>query len=213
MAISSQRLQASTPLRSAEDRAASRRLRSLTTRSGGRLRSRFGTLMRLAAAAAWLKRSAMNHRTEWKTEDFAEMSWHDVHVHGLRIVQNDSDDGSAELIFDIDYILEWLKGERHFNFVIAQAALQFHNVFGLRLSLDYVKPSAGMGAFSLAGIEREQVTFAAGHTSYKWRMEVNWPSGKIEFESPGFTQRITGPFVTQSSQSLAPAQRNVTGAA
>jgi len=109
----------------------------------------------------------MNHRTEWKTEDFDDMSWHDVHVHGLRIVQNEGDDGSAELFLDIDYILEWLEGEGHFNFVVAQTTLQFHNVFGLRLSLDYVKPSAGMCAFSLAGIERELVTYPTGHTSYK----------------------------------------------
>jgi hypothetical protein len=45
----------------------------------------------------------MNPRTSWSTDDFEEMSWHDVHVHGLRIVENDGNDGSAELFLDIDY--------------------------------------------------------------------------------------------------------------
>jgi hypothetical protein len=150
----------------------------------------------------------MNHRAIWSTEDFDDMSWHDVHVHGLRIVGNDGGDGTAELVFDIDYILEWIKCDDHFNFVVAQATLQFHRIFGLQISLDYKKPSAGMCAFSLAGIEREQVATSTGQISYTWSMNINWPSGKIAFESPGYTQRVTGKLITQARQSLAPAQRN-----
>jgi hypothetical protein len=148
----------------------------------------------------------MSHRTEWKTEDFEDMSWHDAHVHGFRIVQNEGDDGSAELILDIDYIVEWLRGETHCSFVVAQATLQFHRVSGLKLSLDYVTPGAGMCAFSIAGIKRQPVT---AYSSYKWSMVINWPSGKLEFDSPGFTQRTTGPSITQSGQSLVPSQRNI----
>ncbi|MBD8882259.1 hypothetical protein IHE49_17390 [Rhodanobacter sp. 7MK24] len=154
----------------------------------------------------------MDHRTNWSNEDFDAMSWHDVHVHGLRIVENEDDDGSAELLLDIDYILEWIKGEEGFSFVVAQATLQFHKVFGLKLSIDYATPSAGMCAFSLASIERELVTYPTGHTSFKWSMGINWPSGSIEFEAPGFTQRTCGQPVTQSGQWLASAQRNASGA-
>ena len=150
----------------------------------------------------------MSHRTEWKTEDFDVMSWHDVHVHGFRLAGFDPDEGTAELVFDIDYILEWLNNDGAFSFVVSQASLQFHEVFGLPLSLDYTKPTAGMCPFSLAGVERESITCSNGHVSYKWRLVVNWPSGQIEFDSPGFTQRLVGQVYTQPGQGLEPSQRS-----
>lgn len=152
----------------------------------------------------------MNHPTEWSTKDFGEMSWHDVHVHGFRMVEFDPSNGSAEFILDIDYILEWLQNDGAFSFVVAQASLQFHEVFGLKFTLDYATPTAGMCPFSLAGIERELVTYSTERTSYKWRLDINWPSGQIEFQSPGFTQRLVGQPYTQPQQWLEPSQRGVT---
>jgi len=149
----------------------------------------------------------MTQRMRWNTDDFDEMSWHDVHVHGFEIVRNEGENGTAELILDIDYILEWLKNEGKISFVLAQASLRFHEVFGLRLALDYVKPTAGMCAFSLAGIERERLVFPTGYASYKWKLPINWPVGEIEFQSPGFTQSLTGQLFRQSSQCLEPSQR------
>ena len=150
----------------------------------------------------------MSHRSEWGTEDFDDMSWHDTHVHGLRLTEFDPDNGTAELILDIDYILEWLDNDGAFSFVVSQASLQFHQIFGLQLSLDYAKPSAGMCPFRLAGIEREYVTYSTGHIACKWRLDVEWPTGQIAFESPGFTQRLVGQPYTQPSQSLEPSQRS-----
>ena len=154
----------------------------------------------------------MTHRTRWSTNDFDEMSWHDVHIHGFQIVRNDGENGTAELILDIDYILEWLTNENRFSFVVAQASLQFHEVFGLKFALDYVTPSAGMCAFSIAGIERERLVFPMGYTSYKWKLDINWPAGEIEFQSPGFTQSLTGKPHAQPRQWLEPSQRNHAGA-
>jgi len=150
----------------------------------------------------------MNASQEWSTQDFEVMSWHDVHVHGFRIVDCDEANGTAELVLDIDYILEWLSSEVGISFVVAQASLQFHEVFGLKFTLDYAQPTAGMCAFSLAGIERELVTYPAGHTSYRWRLPINWPAGEIVFSSPGFAQRLVGQPCTQASQSLSPSQRS-----
>ena len=152
-------------------------------------------------------------RRQWTTEDFEDLSWHDVHVHGFRLIENGGDTSSAELLLDIDFIHEWIKGEPYYSFVIAQASLQFHEVFDLKFSLDYAQVSAGMCPFSIAGIERELVTFPNGHTSYKWRLDVNWPVGQMEFQSRGFTQVLVGQAYTRQRQSLEPAQRNVVGAA
>jgi hypothetical protein len=149
----------------------------------------------------------MELRTRWSTDDYDDMSWHDVHVHGFRILRNDGDNGTAEVIFDIDYILEWVKDGARFSFVVAQASLRSHEVFGLKITLDYAAPTAGMCAFSLDGIERELVVNPRGHASYRWKMPINWPSGLIEFSSPGFTQALVGPRYTQEGQWLEASQR------
>jgi hypothetical protein len=151
----------------------------------------------------------MNARTEWTTEDFDDMSWHDVHVHGFRIDESDDENaGTAELYLDIDYILRWgVREETGVRFVVAQAMLRFHDVFGLKFCLDYKRVSAGMCAFSLDGIKREVVTYPNGHRSYRWSMEINWPAGLIEFTSPGFTQRLIGEIFPDSGLSLPPSRR------
>ena len=150
----------------------------------------------------------MTSTKKWDNNNFEEMSWHDVHVHGLRIVENHAANGTAELILDIDYILEWRRNSDAFSFVVSQAALQFHDVSSLRIAIDYATPTAGMCPFSLAGIERERLERQTGYVSYRWRLDINCPAGEIEFESPGFTQRLVGQPYTQASQWLEPSQRS-----
>jgi hypothetical protein len=152
----------------------------------------------------------MNTRTEWTTADFDDMSWHDVHVHGFHLIESEDENaGTAELALDIDYILQWAREEAGFRFVVAQATLRFHDVFGLKFCLDYAKRTAGMCAFSLDGIKREVPTYPTGDTSFRWTMDVNWPTGCIEFLSPGFTQRLVGEVSRDSGLSLPPSRRKV----
>ena len=81
------------------------------------------------------------------------MSWHDNHVHALRIIEGK--DGAGELVLDIDYILEWLPPlEGVYTFRIVPVELRFLNVMDLRIELDYAAGPAALGPFSLAGIER-----------------------------------------------------------
>lgn len=145
-------------------------------------------------------------RERWYTDDFESLSWHDVRVHGFRIVEGEH--GTAELVLDIDFILEWVSSEEvGYRFRVAQAILQFHQVFGLRFSLDYVACSAGMTAFSIDGIEREAVGDEGRATSYRWRIGLNWPEGFLEFDASGFSQWLVGEIVEQDGQTLDPAQR------
>ena len=44
----------------------------------------------------------------WTEAHLSEMSWHDNHVHSVRIVEGEH--GSGQLILDIGYILEWMRG-------------------------------------------------------------------------------------------------------
>jgi hypothetical protein len=150
----------------------------------------------------------MNSAGPWTTVDFDAMSWHDVHVHGFRFDKFKEDNGSADLVLDIDYILKWDKSGDTFLFTVCRADLRFHDVFGLKLTLDYATPTAGMCPFSVGGIEREVVNSPTGYHSYKWRLPINWPKGSLEFQAPGFTQVLTGtPHVQSGRQSLTPEKR------
>jgi hypothetical protein len=149
----------------------------------------------------------MNSAGPWTTEDFDEMSWHDVHIHGFRFDTFKGDNGSADLVLDIDYILKWEKSGDGFLFTICRAELRFHDTFRLKLDLDYATPTAGMCPFMLGDIERELITAPNGYQSYKWRLPIHWPKGSIEFEAPGFTQKLTGIPHVQPNQALAPEKR------
>ena len=144
----------------------------------------------------------MDYRTHWDTDDFEQLSWHDVHVHGFRFANRNEEHGTVDLILDIDYILEWFLEDRRYHFAVAQALLAFHGVSGLVFSLDYATPTAGMCAFSIEAITRERVDYPTGYSSYKWTIEINWPDGSVEFSSPGFSQALIGEPVLQAGQWL-----------
>jgi hypothetical protein len=146
----------------------------------------------------------------WHTADFDAMSWEAVHVHGFRIVENG--DGTAELQLDLDFILERPGGVGTGDgFRVAQAMLQFHEVSGLRFALDYVACSAGMSAFAIDRIERTPQREIGDCEDdlgpWRWRIDMNWPEGFLEFESSGFSQWLVGEIVDLDGPSLAPAQR------
>ena len=136
----------------------------------------------------------------WTDEQFDQLSWHDNHVHGLRIVENE--DGSGELILDIDHIVEWIQGsDKAFRFRILPATLTFHRVMFLRVSPDYATPTAGFTPFSIAGIER-RLEKRERYVAQLWKMPINWPRGELTFEAYGFTQRGRGEPIFYGAQCL-----------
>lgn len=153
----------------------------------------------------------------WYTADFDQLSWRDVRVHGFRLIENG--DGSAELQLDVDFILERPAAEGG-PYRLAQAMLQFHEASALRISLDYVACSAGMSAFAIEGVSRAPLRDPAADDApadaasaeadtgpWRWRVDVHWPDGFLEFESSGFSQWLVGEVVEQDAPSLAPAER------
>lgn len=125
----------------------------------------------------------------WTHERFEEMSWHDNHVHALRVVQGRY--GAGRLILDLDYIMEWVTQADGIRFRIIPATLTFLDVTNLRISLDYATPTAGLGPFSIDTIER-RVEKRERYTAQLWRIPINWPPGEISFEASGFEQRGRG---------------------
>jgi hypothetical protein len=141
----------------------------------------------------------------WTEADFDKMSWHDNHVHGLQI--RSGEDGFGEVIFDIDYILEWLHPVDgiHIRFRLAPATLTFSNVAHLRLHVDY--GSDALGPFSIDVVKRTPIDFQTGARYFEWHIELVWPRGSISFQASGFTQVLRGPVQLTTAQWLDPPER------
>ncbi|MBD5804070.1 hypothetical protein AZOA_35130 [Azoarcus sp. Aa7] len=140
----------------------------------------------------------------WTDRQFDEMSWHDNHVHALRVVEGAY--GAGELVLDLDYIVEWICDAEGCSFRIVPATLSFLEVTNLRLSLDYASASAAMGPFSIHAIERRDEP-RERYVAQVWKIAINWPKGEIEFEAKGFVQRATGEPVVSAAQCLRPEER------
>jgi hypothetical protein len=148
----------------------------------------------------------MPHQQAWDESHFDEMSWHDNHVHGLRVRRGPNGwDGQLEL--DIDYILEWLRpSESTFAFRIAPATLTFIDVLELRIEIDYAAISFATTPFSIAGISRE----VTSHGGTRWTLEINHPDGAISFLASGFRQVLRAAPIVKPSQSLTEQERSGT---
>ena len=143
-------------------------------------------------------------RATWTHDQFNEMSWHDNHVHALRITEGEH--GSGELTLDIDYILEWVREPDGFKFRIIPVSLRFMEVTGLRIHLDYASPSAALGPFSIHAIER-RTEARERYVAQIWTILVNWPKGEISFEAMGYEQSSWGREMVSSRQHLLPEER------
>ncbi len=149
-------------------------------------------------------------------KDFQRLSWHDNHVYGLRLAigDTDADDWRSDLIFDIDHIVEWVRGDdARVRFRVAPAELTFHGVTDLRLGVDWGDSGfqTSLNEISIAGIERHRVEnqkIYLDRPYYRWVIELNLPpGGAIAFGAVGFTQVLRAEPLLIDEQKLKPAQR------
>ncbi len=143
--------------------------------------------------------------------DFDILSWHDNVVYGLRFDVGDASKGDwrSDVVFDIDYIAEWLCGtDGGVKFQVAPATLTFHEVTDLRLNVDFGDSDCrnAINEWSIAGITRDAVDDPQRFPDrpyYRWRIELNWPSGgEITFGARGFTQMLRAEPVLLDEQRL-----------
>jgi hypothetical protein len=141
----------------------------------------------------------------WTHAEFEMMSWHDNHVHALRITEGEH--GAGTLSLDIDYILEWMTSDNQAHrFRIIPATLEFQGVFGLQIEIDYKKPTAATTPFSIDRIERT-VDKRDRYDAILWTIALNWPEGEISFQASGFEQRGKGDPVFSDQQYLSGTSR------
>lgn len=141
----------------------------------------------------------------WTQHQFDEMSWHDNHVHAIRIEEGEQ--GAGKLILDLDYILEWLNDAGgNYRFSILPVTLTFREVTNLRMSVDYATPTAALGPFSIHAIEH-RTEQRERYAAQLWKIVINWPSGEISFEAQGYEQRGVGTPSLTDKQCLRPQER------
>lgn len=109
------------------------------------------------------------------------MNWHDNAFHAFRILEDDDNTG-GQLILDMDFITEWLREkDDSFSFKITPSDLTFHGVSDLiiSISIDYAFANAGVQPMDIDEIQREKVSFSNGYSSFKWKVDINWPPKRV----------------------------------
>jgi hypothetical protein len=153
--------------------------------------------------------------------DFDDLTWHDNALYGVRLDVGDCARGDwhADLLLDIDHIVEWLCGvDRCIRFRVAPATLSFHDVTDLRIAID-CGDSGGqiaLHALSIHAITRERIRdqkISLDRPYYRWRIALNWPQGgMLTFGASGFAQTLRAEPVLLDQQQLSPADRIRAGA-
>jgi hypothetical protein len=141
----------------------------------------------------------------WSEVNFSEMSWHDCLIHGLEFDQDG--DYQNDLIFDLDYIIEWIEdGKGSFRFSVAPVLLRFQNVDRLHIqTLLHFKE-----AFQIHSIDRitkKDKGFENHHWIIKIQTYMENISNQIEFDATGFVQELSAPPITIETQNLTRQQR------
>jgi hypothetical protein len=144
-------------------------------------------------------------KTKWTEADYPEMSWHDCQINSIALDQDG--EFQNDLVFDMDYILEWITdSENAYRFRVAPAILRFAAVDNLEMdiALKFKDP------LQIASIDRQDLP-TKGYKKFHWTIKIqNYPGlnpNTIEFDATGFTQELTGITMETSSQNLTEAQR------
>ncbi len=142
----------------------------------------------------------------WTEEDFELMGWHDANIYGM-IIEKEEESWQANLIFDIDYIFEWVHPsppQEYFSFWVAPCTLVFKEVFDLKINID-----CRGSAFDLLEIADlnliSKYEQEPGVTIYEWCLDLQ--EGDIRFKSLGFEQIVKKNPIYGNSQVLSNDER------
>lgn len=151
-----------------------------------------------------MKTTKAKTKKKWTDADFEKMIWHDNYIHGFYV-----DAENTQLIFDIDYIFEWLESDNKFNFLVSPSTLIFHNVYNLKIAISWTDSALEMAIDKIIR-DNKQLTPNKKFTKYEWTINIIWPKpgGNITFESTGFTQIIRKKPKLFSKQKILPKKRN-----
>lgn len=137
---------------------------------------------------------------------YESTSFHDNHIHGFSILEEEHCSGS--LVLDLDHIVQWLPPvDGRYHFLLAPALLTFHDISALVISINYAAVSAAIVPLSIREIRREPVVYPNGYQAWKWTISLNWPQGEFSFDSAGFTLALQAQPIQSEGQYLSPVER------
>lgn len=144
----------------------------------------------------------------WTEADFDQMGWHDNKIHALAFMEE-----KQELLFDLDYIFQWVdpqEGENHFSFWIAPCTLVFQEVYPFQIKHNnegFLNLDISILDISRKGPSTlERIFSGVSESGWEWKIEC--VHGEIVFGSSGYCQYVRGkPILVTGDQSLTIAQR------
>ena len=147
-------------------------------------------------------------KTIWTEQDYEQMGWHDCNIYGL-IFQNENENNfTTDLVFDIDYIFNWVHPtppKTNFSFWVSPCTLKFQDTFAMTIEIDRRNGMTDMleiaDLYLIEKTEQEENNWI-----YEWAIELQ--EGKITFKSSGFKQIVRQKPILTESQVLSLEERN-----
>jgi hypothetical protein len=129
--------------------------------------------------------------------DFERMTWHDVTIHAIGF-----ESSKNEILFDIDYILEWLQQNEKgsFEFRLAPATLIFENIHSAMMDFS---PDPALGVSQILRHNPRSPRnrdFIKKKEEWTWTIELH--EGCITFAAVGFRMFIRREPIITSVQRL-----------
>jgi hypothetical protein len=123
-------------------------------------------------------------KSVWTNDDFAVMGWHDATIWSMAVVGE-----QFELLFDIDYIFQWVHPvppEQYFSFWVSPATLVFEGVQNIAIDIEigYIQQ------IEVADINREGPLASPDGSITNWTWVIELQQGDIKFEATGFSQFV-----------------------
>jgi hypothetical protein len=138
-------------------------------------------------------------KAEWNEKDFDVMGWHDAKMHSFAF-----DPDKFELIFDLDYIFEWIKGEDQFySFWVSPVTMVFENAFDVKVELEI----GSIYELEIADIKQVPLGKTPNEEHDQFRYEIECQNGSISLTATGFKMYVRKHPLYTASQSLSLQER------
>lgn len=124
----------------------------------------------------------------WNQDDCEQMDWHNASIYGM-IIEQHPDTFSSNLLFDIDYIFQWVHPipPDEFTFWVAPCTLIFKDVYDLILNIDY--RGSALGKFKIDDLYLvSKIELSNNVFVYEW--DIILQEGFIHLKSFGLEQIV-----------------------
>ncbi len=141
-------------------------------------------------------------------KDYEDMDWHDCRIYGFIFDTREYEFyQETDLVFDIDYIAEWIKepNSSSLSFKVAPCTLVFENIWDLEINIDTKASQYSPNHFEIYSLSLIDKELFNGFYTYTWLIELL--IGKIQFCSKGYQQFMRQPPIKTGSQRLTMDER------